>query len=95
MDRGVRARQRADPDTQRDHARDPSVSGLDAGEPLSKIAQSFRWGRLIGSLEAARDALVIVRTCTDLLPESDRKLLTHASEILAGIEQRAWNLKTK
>lgn len=57
-------------------------------DPQYHMNRGLRWGRTLGRLEGAQQALRLVDS--DLLSQADQELLKKAKGIVAGLEQRAW-----
>lgn len=62
---------------------------------LNTAARALRWGQRLSGVETARNSLNPAIRNTDLLSPSDRDLLAKAVDILAGIEQRAWEAEVR
>lgn len=54
------------------------------------LNRGLMWGQLVTGLEACRKQLELAKRGDHLLTVDDRDLLRKASDIIAGIEQRAW-----
>lgn len=64
---------------------------MSAGQPVR--ARAMRFGRLLASLESARTAIELASRDVDLLSALDRDLLVDAGVTLAGLVQRAYEVK--